>query len=361
MRTNKRNPRRRGGIGLPATICLLCAAGLLAYGRAGGDATVQQLLARIADNQKFVLGTLALEMGVYPDASTVQAPAAVSAGLTELPQEDEDEIGESGYTPELESPPPEETTIGAQDAGKVKINNATTLTYDIADMLAHPQTIALSGSGPQVMIVHTHSTEAYTPSGTDTYVPSEASESERTLDKNQSVIRVGDEMAKVLESRGVSVVHCREVFDNPAYSGAYDRSLKAINDQLAKTPSIQVVIDVHRDSILKEDGTKYKTVCEVDGQKMAQLMLVVGTNAGGLKHDNWAQNLNYAVNLQSRIIAQYPTLMRPVNLRKQRFNQSARSPGSMLIEVGSSGNTLAEAVDAAKLFANCLADDLLGA
>lgn len=365
MRTHKRIPKRRGGIGLPALICLLCAIGLLAYGRAGGDATVKHLLGQLADNQKFVLGTLALEMGVYPDGASTQEPSPVSASLTDLAQEDENNTSESGYTPEPATPPStpvKEMTIpsGASE-GTVKINNATTLSYNVADLLAHPETIQLNNNGPQVMIIHTHSTEAYTQSGTDTYKPSEASESERTLDKNQSVIRVGDEMQKVLESRGISVVHCRDVFDNPAYSGAYDRSLEAINAQLKKTPSVQIVIDVHRDSIMKDDGTKYKTVCEIDGKKMAQVMLVVGTNAGGLKHDNWRQNLNFAVNLQKCITDQYPTLMRPVNLRKQRFNQSARSPGSMLIEVGSSGNTLAEAIDAGTLFANCLADDLLNA
>lgn len=352
----KRNAPRRGGIGLPALVCLLCAAGLLLYGRAGGDTTVKQLLAGLADNQKFVFGTLALEMGVYPTPATVQTPAAVSAALDDLSCEDD--ASESGYVPETE--PVQETTIGGGPAGTVKINNATDLSYDLADMLAHPQTITL-GEGPQVMIIHTHSTEAYTQSGSDTYVHSEESKSERTLDKNQNVVRVGAEMAAVLESRGIGVVHCQEIFDNPAYSGAYDRALQVIHAQLEKTPSIQVVIDVHRDSILKDDGTKYKTVCEIDGQKMAQLMLVVGTNAGGLKHDNWRQNLNFAVNLQSQIAGVYPDLMRPVNLRKQRFNQSARSPGSMLLEVGSSGNTLAEAIDAARLFAAQLADVLQGA
>lgn len=361
MRRKQRQSRKRGSIGLPALVCLFCAFGLLVYGRAGGDTTVRSLLGKLADNPKFVLGTLALEMGVYPDTSTVHKPAAVHVGLQ---AQEKEETVESGYVPEVEQPraPVLETTIpSGTTATTVKINNKTDLTYDIAAMLANPKTIKAKQNGPQVMIVHTHGTEAYTPSGSDTYVSSEATETERTLDTNQNVVRVGDELATVLESRGISVVHCREVFDHPAYSGAYDRSLKAIQAQLEKTPSVQVIIDVHRDSILKDDGTQYKTVCEVDGKKMAQMMLVVGSNAGGLKHDKWNQNLNFAVNLQKQITDQHPNLMRPVNLRKQRFNQSARSPGSMLVEVGSSGNTLAEAIDAIKIFANCLADSLLSA
>lgn len=357
----KRAPMRRSGIGLPALLCVLSAAALLLYAKAGGEQEVRALLSRLASNPRFVLSTMAFETGIYPDPTAVASTEVHSPFAAATEHEDDDEnidapaTGESGYAP---TTPTETPTIGdGKPAHSVTINNATSLSYDINAMLASPETLRVQGDGPQVMIVHTHSTESYKPDDANRYTPSET---DRTLDTRYNVVRVGDEIAKVLESRGVKTVHCREIFDNPAYNGSYDRSLKAIEAQLAKTPSIQIVIDVHRDSIVKEDGTMYKTSCTVNGKSMAQVMLVVGTNAGGLKHDEWRRNLNYAVNLQSHILAKYPTLMRPVNLRKQRFNQSARSPGSMLIEVGSSGNTLTEAIDAATLFAQCLADDLTG-
>lgn len=356
----KRARPRRCSVGLPAFICVLGAAALILYARAGGEGSVRALLSRLASNEHFVLSTLALETGVCPDpdvsAIAIHSPFAAAAGASSpASADDEDCAAESGYVPAPEDHTQEMTS--GSGSSKVAINNATTLTYDIPAMLQNPEIVRAKNDGPQVMIVHTHSTEAYTPDEENPYTPSET---DRTLDARYNVIRVGDEMCTVLEARGIKTVHCREIFDNPAYSGSYDRSLAAIQAQLEKTPSIQIVIDVHRDSIIKEDGTKYKTACEVEGKKMAQLMLVVGSNAGGLKHDGWTRNLNYAANLQNRIISKYPTLMRSVNLRKQRFNQHARSPGSMLIEVGSSGNTLTEAIDAAKLFADCLADDLLG-
>lgn len=361
MQNRRRRPGRRSGIGMPALVCLLGAVALLLYAKSGGEGSVRALMSQLAANERFMLSTLALETGIVPDGdaaaasvSAIHSPFAVAAGSEDAIPE-EDEISESGFFPTAADSAKEVTSGTKSD--KVAINNATNLTYDIPAMLASPLSLQASNNGPQVMIVHTHSTEAYTPDEANPYSPSET---DRTLDTRYNVVRVGDEMAKVLESRGIETVHCREIFDNPAYSGAYDRSLAAIEKQLKETPSIQVIIDVHRDSMIASDGTEYKTSCEVNGKKMAQLMLVVGTNAGGLKHDNWQKNLNYAVNLQSDIAAKYPTLMRSVNLRKQRFNQSARSPGSMLLEVGSSGNTLTEAIDAATLFANSLADSLLG-
>lgn len=357
--TRKRRAVRRGGVGLPALVCLLGAAALLLYGKSGGEEDVRALLARLASSERFALSTMAFETGIFPDPDAagqvaVYNPFAAAAGEHD-PLPEEDEAAESGYIPTEAGDTPA-ISSGSKSAG-VTINNATNLTYDIPSMLAKPELLRAKNDGPQVMIVHTHSTEAYKPDDQNAYTPSE---NDRTLDARYNVIRVGDEMCAVLESRGIQTVHCREIFDNPAYNGSYDRSLAAIQKQLAETPSVQIVIDVHRDSIIKEDGTEYKTSCTVDGREMAQLMLVVGSNAGGLKHDSWQRNLNYAVNLQSHITAKYPTLMRSVNLRKQRFNQSARSPGSMLVEVGASGNTLTEAIDAAKLFAECLADDLNG-
>ena len=92
-----------------------------------------------------------------------------------------------------------------------------------------------------------------------------------------------------------------------------------VEDTLAKYPSITTVIDVHRDSILTDDGRAYKTSCTINGEETAQLMLVVGTDDGGLYHPDWQENLNRAASLQYRLNRTYPTLMRPLNLRTQRF------------------------------------------
>ena len=170
---------------------------------------------------------------------------------------------------------------------------------------------------------------------------------------------MGDELCSALEERGIETVHLRSLFDTPTYAGSYDRSLEAVEQALAEYPSVKVVIDLHRDSILTDEGVAYRTSCTIDGTETAQLMFVVGTDAGGLYHPDWRENLSFASTLQYALNRAYPSLMRPLNLRTQRFDQHA-SPGSLLIEVGSSGNTLPEALSAVRLFADVLADEMTG-
>lgn len=350
------HPARRRGIRLSLFVLAFFACAILLCSHFGGEDFVQTSLKALAQNEVFLRISLTLETGIFPPKESILPTAAVDTAIAE------DEMSESSYIPtEMDTEENQSTeTITSVSGGVVKINNNTNLSYNIPAMLQNPVKIHANTDGPQVFLIHTHSTEAYTQDAVNTYVSSEPSESERTLDKSKSIIRVGDEIAQVLQSRGISVIHCREVFDNPAYSGSYGRALTAIQKQLQQTPSIQVIIDVHRDSIVTDSGKTYKTSCTVNGESMAQLMLVMGSNASGLSHDHWRENLNYAVNLQSRLTGTYPDLMRPINLRAQRFNEHLRV-GSLLLEVGSSGNTLPEAISAAKLFANVLADDLLDA
>ena len=214
----------------------------------------------------------------------------------------------------------------------------------------------MSSNGPQVLIYHTHTCESYTPTRQNSYTPDD---NDRTLEKSYNVVRVGDEIEKVLSEKGIKVIHYTDsYFDYPSYTGAYNRSLDAVNKQLKKYPSIKAVIDVHRDAIITSSGVKYKTVSEINGKSAAQIMLVCGTDAGGLPDPNWRQNLAFDVTLQQALLEKHPTLMRPINLRAERFNQNV-SPCATLIEVGSCGNTLEEALYSTDLFADTLADILI--
>ena len=117
--------------------------------------------------------------------------------------------------------------------------------------------------------------------------------------------------------------------------------------------SFKIVLDVHRDGIVRADGTKVKVSSEVEGNKTAQCMFVVGTNSE-LTHDSWQENMKLAVKIQNKANEMYPGFMRPINLRSERFNQQL-SKGSIIIEVGSNGNTLNEAIYSAKLMGNVIA------
>ena len=101
----------------------------------------------------------------------------------------------------------------------------------------------------------------------------------------------------------------------------------------------------------------YKTVAELPDAACAQVMLLVGTNASGLYHPHWEENLRLAVYLQDAAVQAHPTLMRPITLRNYSYNQSV-CPGSMLVEVGAAGNSLDEAIYAARLFAAGLAETI---
>lgn len=230
--------------------------------------------------------------------------------------------------------------------GGVYVYNRTEWELD-ASVLGEGTVDTVLGEGPQILIVHTHGSESYTMPPGQEYV---ASGESRTTDTAFNVVRIGDEIADILSSRGISTIHDRSLYDYPQYNGAYDRSLAAIESYLAKYPGIRFVLDVHRDAITDGDGTVYKVISETDRGPSAQLSLIVGTNGSGLSHDHWRENLKLAAAVQDTILQDYPTLMRPITVRNSRYNQHCTT-GSLLVEVGAAGNSLDEALLAAQLFA----------
>ena len=197
-----------------------------------------------------------------------------------------------------------------------------------------------------MLIYHSHATEAYTMDGTDMY---EESDSYRTLNTDQNMVRVGEEMAAVFEAAGIGVV-----YDYPSYNNAYIRSIEGVQAALKEYPSLVLLLDVHRDALVASDGTIYKVVSgSVDN--CAQVMMVLGSDASGQLHPNWKVNLALAAEIQDAVTSKWATLARPIVLRTSRFNQHV-STGALLVEVGTHGNTLQEAITAARLYARTVAE-----
>ena len=209
----------------------------------------------------------------------------------------------------------------------------------------------LGEDAPQVLILHTHGSEAYTMPEGQEYV---STGSFRTADASVSVMRVGDEMAAVLSEHGISVLHDRALYDDPEYNGAYYRAEDSIEAYLEKYPSISFILDVHRDALEDKAGHQYKVITRED-PSCAQVSLVMGSSWEG-----WQENLKLAAAVQQHLTDQYPTLMRPVTVRNSDYNEYF-TPGSLLVEVGAAGNTLDEALAAARLFANGFAEVVTGA
>ena len=230
------------------------------------------------------------------------------------------------------------------DAEAVTIGGACTYSVDKLALMQQESKLNFDQEGPTVLIVHTHTSEAYTMEAGWEY---EGDTTARTQDPDYSVVRVGRVLAETLEAHGISVIHDESFNDYPSYSGAYNRTLEKIEAWVAEYPSIQMVIDLHRDAAANADGTPVRHAVTLDGVETAQLMLVMGTDEGGLSHPNWRDNLSWALKLQAVLERMYPGLCRDLDLRTERFNQHVTT-GSMLIEVGSSGNTLREALAAAE-------------
>lgn len=272
---------------------------------------------------------------------------AVSQEIAPAPQTDAPESAEK--TPPL--------TFEPADADAITVGGACSYPIDKQALLTRPSQLDFSSDGPAVLIVHTHSSEAYTQEAGYTYTESDPL---RTGEREYSVIRVGSEIAATLRAHGIEVLHETALNDYPTYDGAYARMEQTISDYLAQYPSIQMVIDVHRDAAQDFDGAQLDFTCTLpNGERCAQIMLVVGTDEGGLSHPDWEENLANALKLQSLLMRQADGLCRDLDLRTERFNQHL-TQGSLLAEFGAAGNTLREALAAARLFGEALSELILG-
>lgn len=196
-----------------------------------------------------------------------------------------------------------------------------------------------------VLIMHTHTSEAYA-----------ESEGARSTDNEKNVVRVGKIIGDTLTERGISVIHDETRNDYPAYNGSYTKAMSTITSNIEKNPDIKVVLDIHRDYAEQtKDGEKVqlKPVAEVLGEQVAQIMFVVGTDGLGLTHANWKQNLAFAVKIQNELNKISPKIARPINIRRERFNQHL-TEGSLIVEMGTAGSSLIECERSAKLLGEAI-------
>ena len=244
--------------------------------------------------------------------------------------------------------------LSSEHDGTLSLYNDTELSPDINAFAAKEgRESACSGEGaPLVLILHTHGTEGYSDPGVSWY--SDTFNIPRTTDTTKNVVQIGKVLSDRLNAAGISTIHCEIMHDAESYLGAYERSGATIQRILGEYPSIRYVFDVHRDSVLLEDGTKTRPVTVANGKIAAQIMTVVGSNALGRWHPDWEVNLEFAAKLQARLNKDYLGFARRICLRGTTYNQEM-APYSLLFEVGSCGNTLEEAENAAEI----LADELI--
>lgn len=243
---------------------------------------------------------------------------------------------------------------GHLDPSSIALDNDTNLDIDVEKLLNSPLNFTVQPDKPTVLIVHTHGSEAYTATDDDMYVESDPY---RTEDMNYNVVRVGKELKAQLESYGISVLHDSTLHDYPSYNGSYNRSFETIAKYIDEYPTIKIVIDLHRDAIANSDGTQYRTVAQIGDEACSQLLFVMGTNASGLEHPAWQENMKLALKLQYAMDTMYPNLAKPIHVSEYRYNQHMTA-GSMILEVGCTGNTLKESLASIKYFAAAAAQVL---
>ncbi len=214
----------------------------------------------------------------------------------------------------------------------------------------------LSGDEPRVLIYHTHTTEAYTQSGSDTY---EESGRWRTHDNEQNVVRVGEELARILrEKYGLNVLHDTTDHEPPKLATAYSRSEKTMRTYQEKYPSLTLFIDLHRDAHAT-DGAPKDDYVVIDGKTTARLMFVVGTGEGatGTGFDempDFESNYALALAITNRLAQIDDRFARDVRVKTGRYNQHISSQ-CLLVEVGHNANTLAQALAAVPYLAEAIA------
>ncbi len=204
---------------------------------------------------------------------------------------------------------------------------------------------------PTVLIFHTHTTECYEILDRSWYAQDYIT---RSNSSDRNMVRVGMEIKEQLEKAGYCVIHDTEIHDTK-YTGAYAHSRKSVEKYLDEYPSIQVVLDIHRDAIEQSGGVRIKPTAEILGKKAAQLMIITGCEEGKVTDfPDWEQNLTFALRLQSVCEEKFPGLMRPVYFCQRKYNMDL-SHNNLLVEVGSCANTLEEATYAGRLLGNSLA------
>ena len=297
------------------------------------------------------------------DQTSAESPSEETTGQESETETDTDAAVPSGlYDFDYSSVPEGSAAIIPADLslisfGENYITNSTGYAPNIKELLY----AELGGDGleslsaseaPLVLIIHTHGTESYMPEGAKFYADSD--EIARSKDKTQNMIAVGREFVAVLEASGIPTLHCEIMHDEESYRESYSRAADTIKKYLDEYPSIKYVFDIHRDSLMRSSGELISAVTSINGNECAQIMPVVGSGFEG-----WENNMVFALQLRSKLNTAYTNLCRPACLRSSTYNQDL-SAISLILEIGTSGNDLPEAKEAARLTAEIITEMILG-
>ncbi|OGO78187.1 MAG: hypothetical protein A2Y23_14335 [Clostridiales bacterium GWB2_37_7] len=211
-----------------------------------------------------------------------------------------------------------------------------------------PARLEIEKKQPSLLLLHSHSTESYSPYSNNNY---------HSLNDKENVVGIGRIMTDVLESKyKYNVLHDTTKYDKYSYADSYINSQKGIISQLEKNPSVKVVLDVHRDAIEAKTerdmkNRKEEYTVKINGKSAARVSLVIGPD-----NKNFAELQKFAVYVQKKMDKLYPGLfLKTVIKRKGKYNQFYRDH-TLLIELGDTFNTIQEAEYTAELMGNVIGE-----
>lgn len=239
-------------------------------------------------------------------------------------------------------------------AGSIK-NNTRQTAADLAAEIENPLPFAIEKDSPdpQVLVMHTHATEDYRLSAGLWFTPGDGA---RSTDRSINMCAVGRVVADTLNAAGIHTLHDETLNDYPSYTGSYANSRAVVQQYLARYPSIKVVLDVHRDAV-QRDSTLVKPITQINGKKAAQMMIIAGCDDGTMEMPNWGKNLRFAAGIQDAIESRWQGLTRPIFFCYRKYNQDLTT-GSLLLELGSHGNTLEQVLTTAQLAGDAIGNYL---
>lgn len=345
------------------SICLLVCAVLVSSSLYGGDYISGRLMGALSGLLSFKKGFQSADLSVNnafnSDDKTTFSPSGFGGGgynavtykngtpsdILELMKEAEELYKNFKKTGDIKEQQFCTSVTGAS-FGFVSVNNKTDENISIKSLLNEtPEYKEITKDEPYILVYHTHTTEGYELLDLGWYSNQYNS---RTEDSRKNMVRVGEELVKELEKAGYKVIHDKTIYDS-SYNGAYGRSLVSVEKYLEKYPSIVLTLDVHRDAIHYDGGTKSKPTAEINGKKAAQVMIISGCEGDGVEDfSHWKENLTFALHLQNTVEESYDGLMRPVFFCNRKYNMNV-TPCSVLLEFGTDANTLEEAVYSASL------------
>ena len=233
------------------------------------------------------------------------------------------------------------------------VNNKSDIELDVGKYLNRQLSLKFDKNDlPKVLIVHTHTSESFMKEDKEYY---DENFYPRSQNEEENVIKVGNSIENKLKENKINVIHSKNYHDYPSYNGSYLRSAGTIKENINNYPSIQIVLDIHRDSMGNNETGKIKPVFNINGRKAAQIMIMTGCDSDkSLNFPNWEHNLSLGLKLQRKVEKMYPGMTRPMYFGNVKYNMHL-TKGSLLIEVGTDANSMDEVSYTGELLGNALA------